>query len=236
MSDLNSDILEYILTSNMTSYELEALDVLPLGKDQAIYVFDLAMGEIAYSRGVENLLGYTRGEFDMDLVSQYFHPHDQKRMEIIMKASIQYATSNVMLDVDSKLFLNSRIRHKKGHFVHVFRQTTVFNSNERGEMTANFSLLSNIDFIPFSGVGYSMDANGNSVQLFDETVKNMSIQGLTKREKQIFTLLKAGLSSQDISKQLFVSKNTVDTHRRNMLKKTSCKNTVELIAYLSGND
>ena len=51
---------------------------------------------------------------------------------------------------------------------------------------------------------------------------------LSKREVQIVRLLAEGLASKQISSELDISKHTVDTHRRNLLRKTQSKNTLEL--------
>ncbi|HYV93009.1 MAG TPA: response regulator transcription factor [Chitinophagales bacterium] len=53
----------------------------------------------------------------------------------------------------------------------------------------------------------------------------------SKREKEILTLLAAELTSQEIAGKLFISFNTVESHRRNMLMKAGVKNTAGLIRY-----
>ena len=53
---------------------------------------------------------------------------------------------------------------------------------------------------------------------------------LTEREKEVLALLFKGLTSKEIAIELFISKTTVDTHRRNILDKTGIKSTAELIA------
>lgn len=52
---------------------------------------------------------------------------------------------------------------------------------------------------------------------------------LTKRERQILTLLAKGKTSLVIAEELFLSSLTVDTHRRNLLQKFEVKNVAELI-------
>nr|WP_199082841.1 response regulator transcription factor [Pedobacter sp. ASV19] len=52
---------------------------------------------------------------------------------------------------------------------------------------------------------------------------------LTRREKQILSLLAQGKTSQIIAEELFLSPLTVDTHRRNLIQKFSAKNVAELI-------
>ncbi len=52
---------------------------------------------------------------------------------------------------------------------------------------------------------------------------------LTEREKEILQFISMGLNSQRIAKRLMISKNTVDTHRRNILKKTKLRSTFEIV-------
>ncbi|HEU4497221.1 MAG TPA: response regulator transcription factor, partial [Flavobacterium sp.] len=53
---------------------------------------------------------------------------------------------------------------------------------------------------------------------------------LSRREKDIMSLLIEGKSTQEIADFLFLSFLTVQTHRRNILQKYKMKNAVELIA------
>jgi len=55
---------------------------------------------------------------------------------------------------------------------------------------------------------------------------------LTDREIEIVKLLMKGKSSGEIGELLFISKNTVDTHRRNILSKTNTTATPNLISHI----
>lgn len=61
-------------------------------------------------------------------------------------------------------------------------------------------------------------------------------QLLSFREKQILKHIASGKLSKQIADDLQISKNTVDTHRRNMIQKANAQNTTELVerAYLEG--
>lgn len=59
--------------------------------------------------------------------------------------------------------------------------------------------------------------------------KRRGVEHLTKREKEILKLIGEGLSSRKISEKLFISLNTVETHRRHLLEKLSVRNSMELI-------
>ncbi|NPA35754.1 MAG: response regulator transcription factor [Chlorobi bacterium] len=56
---------------------------------------------------------------------------------------------------------------------------------------------------------------------------------LSNREREIIELIIKGFSSQEISEKLFISINTVNTHRRNLLEKNNFKNTKELLLALT---
>ena len=55
---------------------------------------------------------------------------------------------------------------------------------------------------------------------------------LSKRELEIIDWLSKGLSSEEIAKEMFLSRHTIDTHRRNIHTKTGTKNSVELLNLL----
>ena len=52
---------------------------------------------------------------------------------------------------------------------------------------------------------------------------------LTKREKEILKLIAEGFSNLQIGQQLFISVDTVDSHRKNLYSKLNVKNTALLI-------
>ena len=62
------------------------------------------------------------------------------------------------------------------------------------------------------------------------SINNSFTSSLSPRESDVLELLIRGKSSAQIAAELFISKLTVDTHRRNILKKTGAKNTAELIS------
>src|SRR5699024_11977913 len=59
---------------------------------------------------------------------------------------------------------------------------------------------------------------------------------LTKREKEIITLIAKGLTSNEIADKLYISPRTVDTHRSNLMEKLELKNIAELVRYAIKHD
>jgi DNA-binding NarL/FixJ family response regulator len=58
---------------------------------------------------------------------------------------------------------------------------------------------------------------------------------LTDREIEIIILIALEFSGKEISEQLFISTNTVETHRKNILKKLKAKNTIGIVKYAMNN-
>lgn len=54
---------------------------------------------------------------------------------------------------------------------------------------------------------------------------------LTERELEILHLICKEKSNPEIAEELFVSVRTVETHKRNLLEKTGCKNVAGLVLY-----
>ncbi|MCB5160995.1 response regulator transcription factor [Marinomonas algarum] len=59
-------------------------------------------------------------------------------------------------------------------------------------------------------------------------VSRLDRHSLTKREKEIVTLILQGLTSVDIADKCFVSEGTVKNHRKNIYRKLSIKSQAEL--------
>jgi len=54
---------------------------------------------------------------------------------------------------------------------------------------------------------------------------------LSKSEMKVLVLISNGNTSETIGLKLDITKSTVQTHRRNMLRKTGFKNTQQLVGW-----
>ena len=67
-----------------------------------------------------------------------------------------------------------------------------------------------------------------------ETKKNKV--NLSEREKEILLLIVQEKSTKKIAEQLFISSNTVETHRKNLMRKIGAKNMIGLAKYAIQQD
>ena len=61
--------------------------------------------------------------------------------------------------------------------------------------------------------------------------KNISDAHITRREKQLIVLIEKEFTNRDIAAQLCISIRTVETHRKNIFKKTGTNNILSLVKW-----
>lgn len=65
---------------------------------------------------------------------------------------------------------------------------------------------------------------------------NEPVKNITKRELEILQLVVKEFTTKEISEQLTISINTIDTHRKNIMRKLEVKNTIGLVKYAIKHD
>ena len=71
--------------------------------------------------------------------------------------------------------------------------------------------------------------------LKSDTQRKNTIPSLTKREKEILFLIVDGLTNPQIAEKLFISIDTVDSHRKNLHFKLNVNNTAQLVRFAVEN-
>lgn len=93
-------------------------------------------------------------------------------------------------------------------------------------------LIDSIHTVNKGGIYFSFEAG----KIYKNTLeKQHSLPVLTRREKEVVRLIAEGLTNVQISRQLFISVETVDTHRKNLYTKLNINNTALLIRYAVEN-
>lgn len=68
-------------------------------------------------------------------------------------------------------------------------------------------------------------------QFAEQAEDSAQLSLLTEREKEIITLIIEGMSSPEIAEKLFISTRTVETHRKNLMKKLGLNNTAGIVRF-----
>ncbi|RXR31352.1 response regulator transcription factor [Flavobacterium piscinae] len=113
----------------------------------------------------------------------------------------------------------------------MFEQTEAINQMQiagaKGYILKNSSLKKVLEAIRTVAKGgvYFDDA----ITTHDSITKEEIL--LSKREKEILQLIGEGKTSQEIADTLFIGKTTVDTHRKNIIKKMNIHGKTDLIRF-----
>ncbi|WP_306350984.1 response regulator [Flavobacterium sp. '19STA2R22 D10 B1'] len=77
--------------------------------------------------------------------------------------------------------------------------------------------------------------SGNNVKS-SANINGQILSSITERELQILKLISQEYSGKEISEELFISTNTVETHRKNLIKKLNVRNTIGLVKFALKNN
>lgn len=81
------------------------------------------------------------------------------------------------------------------------------------------------------GIRYFSDEIMNELELFQKIKKENESIHLTTREIEIIKCIAENLSNKQIADQLFISERTVETHRKNIFRKTDIHTAIGLIEF-----
>lgn len=91
-------------------------------------------------------------------------------------------------------------------------------------------LIHAIEKIANGGIYFSEEVL-NELQHFSNVKKENEETNLTNREIEIIKLIEKEFSNKDIASHLFISERTVETHRKNIFRKTKTSSVIGLIKY-----
>lgn len=93
-------------------------------------------------------------------------------------------------------------------------------------------IIEAIQLVTEGGTYISFDA-GQALKLAND--QRNAVPPLTKREKEVLANIAEGLTNAQISEKLFISIDTVESHRKNLHAKLNVKNTAMLIRFAVEN-
>jgi DNA-binding CsgD family transcriptional regulator len=186
------------------------------------------------SKEVEDVLGYHANEFDIQFMSEKIHPDDRSWFLSFGICVVDFfshlATEKLM---KYKVRYDIRVRKMNGSYSRILYQGILIDHDENGGFLRTLNVHTDISYLKQEGkpvlsfIGMDGEPSYYDVALNNEFIE--SKEELTRREKQVLKLLIEGKLSKEIGGILKITKQTVDTHRQNMLHKKKLNNTSELI-------
>ena len=201
------------------------------------FIFNLNKAKLDYvSPEMLDVLGYPLEETNIPFLLSIIHPEDQhwflsfenNNREFFMQLSPNQIPNY-------KIRYDYRIKKSNGEYIRILQQTVAIQFDDDGHIFRTLVVHTDITHLKQEGnpvysiIGLNGEPSYIDVPVVNHYLKKDNL--LTQREREILYLLTEGKSSQEISKLLFISKHTVHAHRQNILNKTNCTNTPELISH-----
>lgn len=169
------------------------------------------------------------------------HPDD---LEIWLKAlnhlmSFTLDEISVKDRIRASYTWNYRFKDGKGDYVNIVQNTTPLEFDSENKPIiglAHYTVLPSEIEMPVYASAKLLNVNNEYETIyFNNFSQKLLSDNISNRERDIIRLLLLSYSSKEIGKSLGITANTVDTHRRNILKKLNISSTGELIGMLKTN-
>ncbi len=171
----------------------------------------------------------------------------KEALEILAKTKVDLVITDINMPVTSGTELTKQIKREYPHIKVLV--LTMYNDREiiheiimteaEGFILKNSNkreLLNAINRIIDNGTYYSNEVISIMTENYvsKEKIKDRT-QELSGREKEIISMICQELTSAEIAEKLYLSPLTVETHRRNILRKTNSRTIVGLIKFAIEN-
>ncbi len=175
-------------------------------------------------------------QFFSENISEEDRQYVLSAIEIAMKTSTEYFARNEEVP---KFNIYCRMLNAKWKFVWRLMQFPAIYFNEVGQAEGVFVMVTDLSHLPYvhKPMMTMIDNTNKENQYFAVSVETQLLNpillpNITTREQQLIKLILRGYNNPLISKELGISVNTVQNHKRNLREKTNTRTSAELIAYV----
>ena len=186
------------------------------------------------SKEIEKVMGYHPSEVDLHFMNDLLHPDDRSWFLAIGTSLINFFSQLPPEKIMKyKVRYDIRFKRKNGDYARILYQGLLLEHDENGGFLRSLNVHTDITYLKQEGCPVlsmiGLDGEPSFRDIISKNTFAESKEELTRREKEVLKLLIQGRLSKEISSILRISKQTVDTHRKNMLHKKGLGNTSELI-------
>ncbi|MCX8531132.1 LuxR C-terminal-related transcriptional regulator [Chryseobacterium luquanense] len=198
-------------------------------------IFNVSQMELEFiSPNIKSVLGYEPNEINAFFFLNQIHT-DDKPYFLNFENKLTEFLKDLPLEKRGcyKFQHDYRIKTKNNDYVRLLHQIIPIDFDENNYYR---SLVLHTDIthikkegIPcFSIIGFDDEPSYYNVEITEKLSKSFEI--FTKREKEILKCILEGKNSKTIAEELFISLNTVNNHRKNILCKAEVHTSLELLS------
>jgi DNA-binding CsgD family transcriptional regulator len=203
--------------------------------NQFFYIADLIQIKVLFtSQGCQDILGIEPESVGAGVFYYITHPDDLMRYNL-SRAKLFKSGHDLFVKQEgiSVLSISFRLKNKDGQYADILFQGYSFYSEIIYKTVFHFFVFTDISSFKMENPAHHHYL-GDNPAFFRYPDKKLLQTGhaFSNREFEILQLIATGMDSEQIAKKLQISLNTVNTHRRNLLKKTRKQTTLEIVIEL----
>lgn len=196
--------------------------------------WDMATGKFYFDQRTLSMLGFDSGQLAPEIASweSLSHPKEEHDVKKTLAAHISGETASYEIE--------RRLRHHDGHWVWILERGKIIRRTLDGTPLRMTGTLENIT--------HRRQLEGESTKLLSQIevlmrnalrsptdeVSELPIQrlkktdGLTRRQLEVLRLVATGQTSSEIATTLNIARDTVETHRRDLMRRLGLHSVAEL--------
>lgn len=204
------------------------------------YVIDFATMTLSHvSQSIEELHGLDPDNVTFQDILDQIHPDD---MEFVSKAErkcIEMIFGKIPQEKrkNYKMSYCFRFRTADASYQMFNHQAIILTTDERGQVSKSLNIHTNINHLTnqnnykVSVIGMMGEPSFLNLDVGAATIPLAPSKAIfSGREMEVIHLISQGLTTAEIAKELGIAENTVKNHRKNILRKSACNNSGQLIA------
>ena len=190
------------------------------------------------SKNVEDILGYKSGVNDASSTAHFYRNFapEHASFPLISTQLQNKAFDNISTEDRQQVHVTGcgmRFRHAKKGWIRILLQVINLEmSNDQIPLRSLLIIQDITHLLKEDAYWIRIDCGEEKIGIngyFSQNQETISGDIISKREKEILTLIIQGKTTPEIAAQLFISTNTVNNHRQNLLNKLGAKDTTALI-------
>ena len=227
--NINEDDIDYTIADNYKPF----FEMLEKSETSIVAVFDYFKKNLFYiSDRFFRIFGFDKNDI-MNLEHKYgrslIHPDDAFVNEA-GAISLEYIGKQEGNNKKNYRFTGDfRMRNNDGQWMRITLQDLILETDKKGNPWLNLKLF---DFSPENDLEKSASCslrNMESGEVIFSFDSNSFIKKISLREKEVLDLMSGGYRSKEIADKLYISVNTVNIHRKNIIEKLGVSNSSEAI-------
>lgn len=187
----------------------------------------------------ESFFGIGKNELSLEYVVNQVHPDDMDFVVACENLVMNFVQNEAQPEdlPFYKFTFAIRIKNKYDKYVLIQHQAMAISVTKDGKINHAINVHTDISHITsvsprtFSIIGLSGRPSYMNIDPFcEEVTTGDQEEPFTSRELEIIRLSASGYSSKEIADRLNIATATVNTHRKNLLKKSTCSNMPEVVS------